>query len=168
MSRRATRGRRRSRGQGLVEFALAAPVALLVIIGLISGDYLFYHDISLRDGASAGARMATIETPLVHPVGAQYCESGQPAGTVVGAVTAAMPNVAVNQAPLCAASPTATQLSQTATSPGWVSIVVSAWPDVSAPTTLTVTLSLSESGLAPPLSGTYTMNASSTLPVEVP
>lgn len=62
----------------LVEFVLVVPIALALIFGIIAACYLFFQNSALHDGASAGARAASIETALVNPNGGQLCESGQP------------------------------------------------------------------------------------------
>lgn len=166
MTARRRHARRAEAGQSLVEFAIAAPVTLLVIFGLIAGSLLFYNNVALTDGASAGARMATIESPLVEVSGTEYCESGVPE-TIARAIAAGALNLTVDRAPLCASSATATRLTQTPAS-GEVNITVTASPDVSAPTSVTVTLTFTERGLAPPFTGSVTMRASSTDPVEAP
>ncbi len=153
-------------GQSLVEFAIAAPVTLLIIFGLIAGSLLFYNNVALTDGASAGARMATIESPLVQVGGTGFCETGVPE-TIARAVAAGAPDLAVNRAPLCASSATSTRLTQPPAS-GEVDITVTASPDVSAPTSVTVMLTFTERSLAPPFTGSVTMRASSTDPVEAP
>jgi len=50
-------------GATLVEFALVAPVVFLMIFGHHRGLLLAYHEFTrpLRDGATAGARMASID-----------------------------------------------------------------------------------------------------------
>ncbi len=97
-------GRGDETGATLVEFALVAPLVFLVIFGLISGSYLAFQNASLHDGATAGARMASIESNLVvQDAPNQYCESGTPT-SIEKAVAGAAPLVTVNPNPLCATS----------------------------------------------------------------
>lgn len=58
---------RAERGQGLVEFALAVPVLLIVICGILEFSFIFTDQIMLnnaaRDGARAGAIPAGVDWP---------------------------------------------------------------------------------------------------------
>ena len=51
--------KRRSRAQGLVEFALALPVLLLLIFGIIEFGRLLQAWLALENGARFGVRYAT-------------------------------------------------------------------------------------------------------------
>ena len=57
----ATRNKR-SRGQGLVEFAMLVPVFLLILLGMLEFGFAFNHNMTLeyatREGARAGAAAA--------------------------------------------------------------------------------------------------------------
>ena len=64
--------RKRSRGQGLVEFALALPLLLLVLLIALDGGRLFYGYISLHNATRIAANYAAI-----HP-------DDWPAGTASG------------------------------------------------------------------------------------
>ncbi len=99
--------RRDETGATLVEFALVAPLVFLLIFGLIGGSYLAFQNSSLHDGATAGARMASIETGLLtqdNPAtgtpwpNGLYCESDLPV-PIEKAVSGAAPLVTVNPAP---------------------------------------------------------------------
>jgi Flp pilus assembly protein TadG len=154
----------------MVEFAIAAPVTLLVILGLIAGSLLAYQNVAISDGASAGARMATIETSLDRQQGPgpvyEYCESGSPE-SIEAAVAAAMPQVPVDNASLCASSTSATTLTQTPQS-GRASVTVVASPSIGDPQSVTVTVSVVETGIAVGFQGSHAMSASSTLKILQP
>ncbi|MGH7722523.1 MAG: TadE family protein [Candidatus Dormibacteria bacterium] len=163
------RRRRRSHGQGLVEFALIAPVALLVIVGIVVGCLLFFQSSAVHDGATAGARMASIETSLIAPLPLAECASGYgESGTPMSiekAVAQAAPGLKVNTAALCKTS--SSQLMQTPQA-NVANITVTANTDLGGPRTVTVTVSFAGQGIAPPLTSTYAMSATSTVPVLAP
>jgi Flp pilus assembly protein TadG len=50
-------------GQALVEFALVAPLVLLLLFGVIQFGIAFNHSISVADAARAGSRAAVIAGP---------------------------------------------------------------------------------------------------------
>jgi Flp pilus assembly protein TadG len=159
-------------GQAIIEFALVAPVVFLFLFGLISGCFIFFQNSSLHDGASAGARMASIENSLLllQTSGAfkgEYCESDQPA-SIEQAVAQAAPGLNVNMGRLCSGDPLATQLTQ-ATNPGdKVDITVTCGGSCANPSSTEVSLVVDAKGLAFPLPFTYVMRASSEVPVESP
>ncbi|MGI8829252.1 MAG: TadE/TadG family type IV pilus assembly protein [Candidatus Limnocylindria bacterium] len=67
----SSRDERRSRGQALVEFAFAAPIFFLLLIGLLEGGrYVFYSE-SLNHAAREGARHAIIHGSASRPIAAQ-------------------------------------------------------------------------------------------------
>ena len=67
-------GRRRSRGQALVEFALLAPVFFLVLFAIIeAGRFMFYYEI-LNNATREGARYA-----IVNGANSLICPTGPPA-----------------------------------------------------------------------------------------
>jgi Flp pilus assembly protein TadG len=163
-----TRLRRRDeRGATLVEFALVSPLVFLVIFGIIAGCYLAFQNSSLHDGATAGARAASIETSLVAPTSGQFCESGKPV-SIEKSVSQAAPILAVNQAPLCATSANATTLTQSPTVPGDVNIIVTCGGSCASPTSTEVALAVTTKGLLAPFSVTYHLSASSQVPVLSP
>ena len=159
--------RRAETGATLVEFAFVVPVVFMLIFGIIAGCYLAYQDSALHDGVSAGSRMASIETSLVSPAGDLYCESGRPV-PIEKAVSQASPLLAVNPAPLCATSATATQLTQSPTVNGDVNITVTCGGTCASPTTTAVTLAFSTKGLVAPFGLTYNLTATSQVPVLSP
>lgn len=57
--------RRRSRGQALVEFALAFPVFMLILMGVIDGGRLVYTDSTLSQAAREAARTGAVEAGWV-------------------------------------------------------------------------------------------------------
>ncbi|HTC85547.1 MAG TPA: TadE/TadG family type IV pilus assembly protein [Candidatus Acidoferrum sp.] len=54
------RGRQRSRGQSLVEFAIVFPIFMLVLAGLLDFGFLLYNRISVINAAREGARAASV------------------------------------------------------------------------------------------------------------
>jgi Flp pilus assembly protein TadG len=160
--------RRAETGATLVEFALVAPLVFLLIFGLIGGSYLAFQNASLHDGATAGARMASIETSLVTQVAPNmYCESGLPT-SIEKTVSGAAPLVKVNPAPLCATSSTPTQLTQSPTVDGDVNITVICAVTCDAPTSTTVSLAYKAKGIVAPFGLTYNMTATSQDPTRSP
>jgi len=161
-------GRRDETGATLVEFALVAPLVFLLLFGLIAGSFLAFQNASLHDGATAGSRMASIETSLVTQDATNlYCESGAPT-PIEKAVSGAAPLVSVNPAPLCATSSDATTLTQSPAVDGDVNITVTCGGSCAAPTSTTVTLTFDAKGIAAPFGLTYNMTATSQDPVLSP
>jgi len=158
--------RRDDTGATLVEFALVAPLLFLMLFGIIAGCFLAYQNSALHDGASAGARMASIETSLVSAQNGVYCESGTPV-SIEKAVSQAAPLLTVNPAPLCAQTNTATQLTQPAVN-GDVNIIVTCGGSSAAPTTVEVSLAVRTKGLVAPIGLNYNLTASSQVPVLSP
>ncbi len=79
------RGRRRHRGQALVEFALVLPIFVLILFGLIDVGRLVYLNSTLSQAAREGARLGSVE--------ASYRGSTDPAcGTFGGPVCPADDN----------------------------------------------------------------------------
>jgi Flp pilus assembly protein TadG len=54
---------RKEHGQALVEFALVAPVLLLLLFGIVQFGIAFNNSISLTDAVRAGARAAVVAGP---------------------------------------------------------------------------------------------------------
>lgn len=66
---------RRSRGQALVEFALVAPLFLLLLFGIIeTGRFIFYYEM-LNNATREGARYA-----IVNGANSLTCPTGPPEG----------------------------------------------------------------------------------------
>ncbi|MGH8913392.1 MAG: TadE/TadG family type IV pilus assembly protein [Acidimicrobiia bacterium] len=61
-SRSANRSRS-DRGASLVEFALVAPLLLLLLIGVVEFGWLFAQNLDVRHGAREGARLAAVNFP---------------------------------------------------------------------------------------------------------
>lgn len=85
---------RKHSGQGMVEFALVAPVFFAVLVGIIAAGWLFFQNSAVSDAAQGGAREALVETPLVltptsGPYAGDLCESGSPRAIVAAAQQAA-------------------------------------------------------------------------------
>ncbi len=59
--------RSRGRGQSLVEFAVALPVFLLLLFGMLEYGFIFSHDLTLeyatREGARTGAALGKNDSP---------------------------------------------------------------------------------------------------------
>jgi Flp pilus assembly protein TadG len=168
---------RSERGQAVIEFAIIAPVAFMLLFGLIAGCFLFYQNSALHDGASAGSRAASIETSLVQQVGTTttYCESGSPT-TIEQAIATAAPALNVDTTAghvLCGTSTgtdatSITQLTQLNQTPGSATITVTCGGNCSAPSTVTVAVTYNAQGLAIPLSLNYTLSATSTAQMIAP
>jgi Flp pilus assembly protein TadG len=75
--------RRNERGQTFVEFALALPILIVLLFGIIQFGIAFHSYITLTDATRAGARKAAVSRLL-------------PAGERTGAVTTAVRNSAQN------------------------------------------------------------------------
>ncbi len=158
--------RRSESGATLVEFALVAPVVFMLIFGLIAGCFLAYQNSAMHDGATAGARTGSIESPLVQG----SCESGQPE-SIIASVSHAAPLLTVNPAPLCVQS-NPDEMTENSPVNGDVNIVVDCFDSTGVPTacagtpgSLAVSLTLSTKGLVAPIGLTYHLAASSQDPV---
>jgi len=88
------RHRTRSRGQALVEFALALPIFLLIIFGLIDTARFVYGHSTLSQATREGARVGAVEAYWVgrgDPLGTTYDAScNQPGGPVCPADVTAL------------------------------------------------------------------------------
>ena len=159
-------------GATLVEFALVFPLAFILLCGIIGGCYLAYQNSALHNGATAGARMASIESGLVtlQTAGSsagQYCESDTPA-PIEKTVAQAVPLLTVNPAPLCATSATATQLTQSPVVAGDVNITVTCGGTCASPNATAVLLNYGAKGLVAPFGLSYNLSAASQDPVLSP
>jgi Flp pilus assembly protein TadG len=159
-------------GQAIVEFALVAPVVFLFLFGLISGCFLFFQNSSLHDGASAGARMASVENSLLlqqtsGPYNGEYCESDQPV-SIEQAVAQAAPGLNVNMGRLCSTNPLASQLTQSINPASEIDITVTCGGTCANPSSTTVSLVVDAQGLVLPLPFTYVMKATSEVAIESP
>jgi Flp pilus assembly protein TadG len=172
LRRRPLVRRRPETGATLVEFALVAPVLFLLLFGLISGCFLVYQDAALHNGATAGARSASIESPLEDS--SSFCEASSPS-SIVAAVAHAVPLLTVNPAQLCANPPNAstTTLTQT-TVPGDVNVTVTCYDDSDTPApcsgtvaSVGVTLDFTTQGLVAPFGLNYHLQATSVDPEPV-
>ena len=59
----ARRGDGSERGAALVEFALLAPLLLLLLLGMVEFGWLFAQNLDVRHGAREGARLAAVNFP---------------------------------------------------------------------------------------------------------
>lgn len=84
------RGRRRDKGQSLVEFALTLPLLLILVFGIIDFGNGLRAYIALTNGVREGARYGAIGNPLGSP--ATSCV-GLDNSTVVGRVCTSIGNL---------------------------------------------------------------------------
>lgn len=70
--------RRRSRGQGLVEFALVLPIFLFMLFGLIDAGRLVYQNSVVSQAAREGARLASVEASWIGSTDPSCGTSGGP------------------------------------------------------------------------------------------
>ena len=156
-------GRCDPKGQGMVEFALILPLALLLITGVLTGAYLQFQQQAINNAARAASRWASIETSL----DSTNCESRVP-DSIVHKVAAAANIVTVNSNALCARGGTSTRELVQAGSPstaGVADIDVLASPDLTAPECVTVKITY----VAPRLPGPWgpiIMRSESTTPTS--
>ena len=59
MSRLSGRSRRRSRGQGLVEFSLVLPIFMLLLFGIVDGGRMVFANNQMAQATRAVARVAS-------------------------------------------------------------------------------------------------------------
>ena len=71
-------GRRRARGQGLVEFALVIPIFLFMLFGLIDAGRLVYQNSVMSQAAREGARLASVEASWIGSADASCGTAGGP------------------------------------------------------------------------------------------
>jgi len=153
------------------------PVVAILCLGLISAAWLFFQTSALTNGARGGSRMASIETSLTSATSGNCGgdptvyqdegESGTP-DTVAAAVQHATTQLQVNQHPLCMAAGSSTHLIQTKQSPTQANITVDLTYNTDSPPELidvTVTVTQTISGFAPPLNQTYHVSAQSESPI---
>lgn len=55
--------KKRDGGASLVEFALVAPLLVLLLIGMVEFGWLFAQNLDVRHGAREGARLAAVNFP---------------------------------------------------------------------------------------------------------
>lgn len=64
---RSVLGRRRTRGQAMVEFAFTAPIFFVLLIGLVEGGRFVFYSEALNHAAREGARYAIIHGANSNP-----------------------------------------------------------------------------------------------------
>jgi Flp pilus assembly protein TadG len=74
----APRSRARTRGQGLVEFALVFPLFMFMLFGLIDGGRLVYQNTVVSQAAREGARLASVEASWLGSTDPSCGTSGGP------------------------------------------------------------------------------------------
>ena len=60
---RADRYKSRERGANLVEFAILAPLLIMLLFGIIEFAWIFAQNLDVRHGAREGARLAAVNFP---------------------------------------------------------------------------------------------------------
>ena len=60
---RADRYKTRERGANLVEFAILAPLLIMLLFGIIEFAWIFAQNLDVRHGAREGARLAAVNFP---------------------------------------------------------------------------------------------------------
>lgn len=79
---------RSERGASLVEFALVAPLLIVLIFGIIEFGWVFAQVNDVRHGAREGARLAAVEdTWDVSAIGQEVCDRMDDSGTRPTTVT---------------------------------------------------------------------------------
>lgn len=132
---RRLRARDRERGAAAVEFALVAPILLLLVFGIISYGYMLSFRQALSQGAAEGVRKAAISLPST--------ANGTKISDAVNAVNDALGSYGVT----CAAAPpslTSTSASgnlvKDSTAVGTCSVAIAQCPTATAYKCATVTL----------------------------
>jgi len=92
--------RQRGNGQGMVEFAMVAPIFFALVFGIVAAGWLFFQSAAVSDGAQGGAREAIVETNVSTMVAGKECESSLPR-SIEAAVQQAANAVTVDPNPLC-------------------------------------------------------------------
>jgi Flp pilus assembly protein TadG len=95
---RAGRAPRLSRGSAAIEFAILLPFLVMVLVGIIDVDMIFYDDAVITNAARAGARAGTVlhvpplSTTQIASITTAYAQS-----SLVTGGSATSPAVAVTQ-----------------------------------------------------------------------
>jgi Flp pilus assembly protein TadG len=55
---------KKERGASLVEFALVAPLLIMLLFGIVEFAWLFAQNLDVRHGAREGARLAAVNSPI--------------------------------------------------------------------------------------------------------
>ena len=71
--RRRTNKATKQRGASLVEFALVAPLLILLLFGIIESGWAFSHQLEVRHGAREGARLVAVNFGTDAQVTAEVC-----------------------------------------------------------------------------------------------
>jgi Flp pilus assembly protein TadG len=83
---RRSGGRRRSRGQAMVEFALVIPIFLMVLCGMLDFGFILFSRMSAINAAREGARVAAMTsdpTTMVSVAKSRAVSAAQAAGLSV-------------------------------------------------------------------------------------
>lgn len=81
---------RDERGNGLVEMALVLPVAMCILLGILTGGQAYFQKISLVDAAREGARYgASLKIPTASPADWKQAVKNRVVGLSGGQLTAA-------------------------------------------------------------------------------
>lgn len=159
-------------GQAIVELALAFPLFVLVLFGIISGSWLFFQQQSVVNAARSAARDAAILNPLFVNGASGGCEptaaQASPAQTIEAAAQSGSALVSINSSQICGSSGGGTTMSSSTSNPSRATVTVTASPTLDSPNTVTVTVTYVAHPLSPiwptaavTLTGTSTVNAQS-------
>lgn len=96
-SARTPSRRRRSAGQGLVEFSLVIPIFMLIVVGLFDGGRLVYMNSVLSQSAREAARVASVEASWIGSSDPSCNKSGGPVCPASYSALLADANAAANR-----------------------------------------------------------------------
>jgi hypothetical protein len=68
-------GRSAERGASLVEFAIMAPLLILLLLGIVEFGWLFAQNNDVRHGAREAARLAAVDAGSVSAMGVRVCDA---------------------------------------------------------------------------------------------
>lgn len=170
------RNRPGSRGQGMVEFALVAPIFFMLVFGLFNFSWMIFQQQSVINAARSGARDAALLSPLFENGTSASCSSGygepaaseaSPASVIEAAAQSGSGLVKINTSALCATSSSSTSMTSSATQSGTATVTVTASPSLNSAQTVTVTVSYVAHPLGPFFPATsVTLSSSSTETVQ--
>jgi Flp pilus assembly protein TadG len=116
------RGRRKTRGQALVEFSLILPVFLFVLWGILDFGLLLYSRMTVINATREGARAASV---AVNPTTIPTVAAGR-VQAVASGLTTSSPTMTITTSCVAIVSPSCNWSSMTSSQPGdAVSVTVS-------------------------------------------
>jgi Flp pilus assembly protein TadG len=108
------RGRRKTRGQALVEFSLILPVFLFVLWGILDFGMLLYSRMTVINATREGARAASV---AVNPTTIPTVASGR-VQAVASGLTTSSPTMTISTSCVAIVSPSCNWSSATSSQPG--------------------------------------------------